>query len=111
MVSFSLYVSAVVDIRAWSRGVELYRQHFCTCSALKTAQTQISFQDPVNIPAKLLDRNNSEFDSDDVDVSFDGDDFCDDYDDEADDEDEQQNYKGQVRGVSEDMAASMDMEY
>lgn len=34
----------------------------------------------------------------------------DDYDDEADDEDEQ-NYKGHVRGVSEDIAASMEMEY
>jgi hypothetical protein len=54
--------------------------------------------------------NNRDVDSDDVDVTFDGDDFCDDYDDEADDEDEQ-NYKGHIRGVSEDIAASMEMEY
>ena len=54
---------------------------------------------------------NSDIDSDDVDVTFDGDDFYDDYDDEADDEDEQQNAKGQVRGVSEDIAASMEIEY
>ena len=51
--------------------------------------------------------NNEDVDSDDVDVIFDGDDFCDDYDDEADDEDEQ-SYKGHIRGVSEDIAASME---
>jgi hypothetical protein len=54
--------------------------------------------------------NENEIDADDVDVLFDGDDFCDDYDDEADDESEQ-SYKGPVRGVSEDIAASMDMDY
>ena len=54
--------------------------------------------------------NNDDIDSDDVDVMFDGDDFCDDYDDEADDEDEQ-GYKGPVRGVSEDIVASMEMDY
>lgn len=53
--------------------------------------------------------NNDDVDSDDVDITFDGDEFCDDYDDEADDEDEQ-NYKGPVRGVSEDIAASMDLD-
>lgn len=54
--------------------------------------------------------NENEIDADDVDVLFDGDEFCDDYDDEADDESEQ-SYKGPVRGVSEDIAASMDMDY
>jgi len=48
--------------------------------------------------------------SDDVDVMFDGDDFCDEYDDEADDEAEQ-GYKGSIRGVSEELMASMDMDY
>jgi hypothetical protein len=55
--------------------------------------------------------NDDEVDADDVDVLFDGDEFCDDYDDEADDESDGQDYKGPVRGVSEDIAASMDMEY
>ncbi|KAH6683238.1 mitogen-activated protein kinase-like protein MAF1 [Halenospora varia] len=50
-------------------------------------------------------------DADDVDVMFDGDDFCDDYDDEADDESDEQGYKGPIRGVSEDIAATMDMDY
>jgi hypothetical protein len=50
-------------------------------------------------------------DADSVDVIFDGDDFCDDYEDEADDELDEQNYKGPVRGMSEDIAASMDMDY
>lgn len=54
--------------------------------------------------------NENEIDADEVDVLFDGDEFCDDYDDEADDESEQ-SYKGPVRGVSEDIAASMDMDY
>lgn len=53
--------------------------------------------------------NDDEYDADDHDVLFDGDDFCDDYDDEADDESEQ-SYKAPVRGVSEDIAASMDMD-
>jgi hypothetical protein len=53
--------------------------------------------------------NNDDVDPDDIDVMFDGDDFCDDYDDEADDEDEQ-SYQA-PRGVSEDIAASMEMEY
>jgi len=39
-----------------------------------------------------------------------GDEFCDDYDDEADDESDEQSYKGPIRGVSEDIAASMDMD-
>jgi hypothetical protein len=55
--------------------------------------------------------NDDEVDPDEVDVTFDGDEFCDDYDDEADDESDEQNYKGPVRGVSEDIAASMDMDY
>ncbi|RDW62825.1 repressor of RNA polymerase III transcription MAF1 [Coleophoma crateriformis] len=38
------------------------------------------------------------------------DDFCDDYDDEADDEDELE-YRGSVRGVSEDIAARMEIDY
>ncbi len=45
------------------------------------------------------------------DAPFDGDEFCDDYDDEADDESDEQDYKGPVRGMSEDIAASMDMDY
>jgi len=49
---------------------------------------------------------------DDNDVLFDGDHFCDNYASEADDElDDEQSYKGPVRGVSEDIAASMDMDY
>jgi hypothetical protein len=55
--------------------------------------------------------NGDDFDADDTDVLFDGDDFCDDYEDDADDESDDQNYKGPVRGVSEDIAASMDMDY
>jgi hypothetical protein len=55
--------------------------------------------------------NNDDLDADDVDIMFDGDDFCDDYDDEADDESDEQTYKGPVRGMSEDIAASMDMDY
>lgn len=39
-----------------------------------------------------------------------GDEYCDDYDDEADDESDEQNYKGPVRGVSEDIAARMEIE-
>ena len=34
-----------------------------------------------------------------------------DYEDEADDDSDEQNYKGPIRGVSEDIAASMDMDY
>jgi hypothetical protein len=37
--------------------------------------------------------------------------FDEDYDDEADDESDEQIYKGPVRGVSEDIAASMDMDF
>ncbi|KAE8450741.1 hypothetical protein EG329_005654 [Mollisiaceae sp. DMI_Dod_QoI] len=55
--------------------------------------------------------SNDEADPDDVDVMFDGDDFCDDYDDEADDEADEQVYKGPVRGMSEEISASMDMDY
>jgi len=54
--------------------------------------------------------NGDDFDADDTDVLFEGDDFCDDYEDDADDESDDQNYKGPVRGVSEDIAASMDMD-
>jgi hypothetical protein len=54
--------------------------------------------------------NDNDIDADEVDILYDGDDFCDDYDDEADDESDQ-SYKGPVRGVSEDIAASMDMDY
>lgn len=53
--------------------------------------------------------SNDVVDSDDVDLSFDGEEF-DDYDDEADDESDEQSNKGPVRGVSEDIAASMDMD-
>jgi len=59
----------------------------------------------------ILWNNDDEVDPDDVDVTFDGDEFCDDYDDEADDESDEQNYKGPIRGVSEDIAASMDLDY
>ncbi len=57
--------------------------------------------------------NGDEIDADDHDVLFDGDDFCDDYDDEADadDESDEQDYKGPVRGVSEDIASTMDLDY
>lgn len=55
--------------------------------------------------------NCDETDADDRDVLFDGNDFCDDYDDEADDESDEQSWKGPVRGVSEDIAASMDVDY
>ncbi|KAH9220853.1 mitogen-activated protein kinase-like protein MAF1 [Leptodontidium sp. 2 PMI_412] len=57
--------------------------------------------------------NEDETTPDDNDALFDGDDFCDDYDDEADadDESDEQDCKGPVRGVSEDIAASMDIEY
>jgi len=51
-----------------------------------------------------------QIDADDVDIIFDGDEFCDDYEDEADDESDEQNYKGPVRGVSEDIAAAMEIE-
>lgn len=51
-----------------------------------------------------------EVDADDVDLTFDGDEFCDDYDDEADDESDEQKFKGPVRGVSEDIAAAMEIE-
>lgn len=53
---------------------------------------------------------NNEIDSDEVDLSYE-EEFYDDYDDEADDESDEQSYKGPVRGVSEDIAASMDMDY
>lgn len=53
---------------------------------------------------------NNDFDSDGIDVNCDGDDFLDTYDDEADDESDEQSYKGPVRGVSEDIAAQMDMD-
>lgn len=53
--------------------------------------------------------NDDEIDADDTDVIFDGDDFCDDYDDEADDESDEQDYKGPVRGMSEDIAARMEI--
>jgi len=48
-----------------------------------------------------------DIDADDVDVLFDGDDFRDDYDDEADDESDEHTY---IRGVSEDITASMEMD-
>jgi hypothetical protein len=51
--------------------------------------------------------NNDFIDPDDT---YDGDDFCDDYDDEADDESDEQSYKGPVRGISEEIAASMDLD-
>ena len=44
-------------------------------------------------------------------VPYDGDDFCDSYDDEADDEGDEQEYKGPVRGMSEDIAAAMDLDF
>jgi len=49
-------------------------------------------------------------DVDYTDIMFDGDEYCDDYDDEADDEADAQIYKAAVRGVSEDIAASMEMD-
>jgi len=53
--------------------------------------------------------SDDEADADDFDVISDGDEFCDAYDDEADESDEQ-SWKGPVRGVSEDIAASMDLD-
>lgn len=53
--------------------------------------------------------NDNEIDEGDSGL-FDGDDFCDDYDDEADDESEQ-DWKEPVRGVSEDIAARMDLDH
>jgi len=56
-------------------------------------------------------------DSDDVemwdknDEVDDDEDFSDTYDDEADDESDEQTFKAPIRGVSEDIAASMDMDY
>lgn len=44
-------------------------------------------------------------------VPYDGDDFCDSYDDEADDESDEQEYTGPERGMSEDIAAAMDLDY
>jgi hypothetical protein len=46
----------------------------------------------------------------DDDFISDGDEFCDAYDDEADDESDEQDYKDPVRGVSEDIADSMEIE-
>ena len=40
-----------------------------------------------------------------------GDAYDDNYDDEADDESDDQSYKGPVRGVSEDIAARMELDY
>lgn len=48
-------------------------------------------------------------DGDQLDLGY-GDDFCDEYDNEADDESDDQDYKGQVRGVSEDIAARMEID-
>jgi hypothetical protein len=42
-----------------------------------------------------------------VDTEYDGDEY---YDDEADDESDEQDYKGPIRGVSEDIAAAMEMD-
>jgi hypothetical protein len=56
---------------------------------------------------------NDEVGADDADGMFDGDEFCDDYEDEADDESDdqdEQGWKAPVRGVSEDIAASMDLD-
>ncbi|CZS98438.1 hypothetical protein WAI453_005818 [Rhynchosporium graminicola] len=57
--------------------------------------------------------NEDEVDPDDNAALFNGDDFCDDYEDEADadDESDEQDLKDPVRGMSEDIAASMDIEY
>jgi hypothetical protein len=55
-----------------------------------------------------LDSNDG-LDADVLDISY-GNDFCDEYIDEVDDESDDQNYKGQVRGVSEDIAARMEIE-
>jgi hypothetical protein len=57
---------------------------------------------------------NDEVGADDADGMFDGDEFCDEYEDEADDESDdqdEQGWKAPVRGVSEDIAASMDLDY
>lgn len=53
---------------------------------------------------------NNDNELDEGDALFDGDDFCDDYDDEADDESDQ-GWKEPVRGVSEDIAARMDIDH
>jgi len=57
--------------------------------------------------------NNTEGDSEEFDISFEEDeDFYDEeYDDEADDESDEQSYKFPVRGVSEDIMGTMDMDY
>jgi len=71
----------------------------------------VTQSDPMNDPkADGQLWNDDEMNGDDRDIIFDGDDFCDDYDDEADDESDDQHYKGAVRGVSEDIAASMEIE-
>jgi len=54
--------------------------------------------------------SDDERNADEVDITYDGDDFCDDYDDEADDESDEHNHYP-VRGVSEEVAASMEMDY
>lgn len=51
-----------------------------------------------------------DFDGDDLQALYGDDEFCDDYDDDADDESDEQEYRGYVRGVSEDIAASMEIE-
>jgi CDP-glycerol glycerophosphotransferase (TagB/SpsB family) len=57
----------------------------------------------------MMWNNDDELDADYNDVEFEGDEFCDDYDDEADDESDEM-VKEPVRGVSEDIAASMDID-
>jgi len=52
---------------------------------------------------------NDGLDGDELDLSY-GNDFSDEYDEEANDDWDDQNYKGQVRGVSEDIAARMEIE-
>jgi len=59
--------------------------------------------DEKGLEAWNLDDEDNEF----VDTEYDGDEY---YDDEADDESDEQDYKEPIRGVSEDIAAAMEMD-
>ncbi|RFU29157.1 hypothetical protein B7463_g7185, partial [Scytalidium lignicola] len=61
-------------------------------------------------PDTVWDRDPELVSDDDDEYMSDGDEFCDGDSDEVDDESDGQNYKGPIRGVSEDIAASMDLE-
>jgi len=59
----------------------------------------------------ILGNNNAEdMDLDERNIPSDGDEFYDDYEDELGNESDKQEHKGYIRGVSEDIAASMDID-